>query len=43
MLLMVKREKNNWIDQIVGRNCLLKHIFEREVEGGIEVSVPLSM
>ena len=43
MLLMVKREKNNWIDQIVGWNCLLKHIFEKDVEGGIEVSIPVSV
>jgi hypothetical protein len=43
MLLMVKREEDNWIGQIVGRNCLLKHVFEREIERRIEVYVSVSL
>jgi len=43
MLLTVKREKYNWIGQIAGRNCLLKHVFEREIEGRREVYVSLSI
>jgi hypothetical protein len=34
VLLTLKRE--NWIGQIVRWNCLLKHVFEREIEGSIE-------
>jgi hypothetical protein len=35
MLLMLKREKNDGIGRIVRRSCLLKHVFEGEIEGKI--------
>jgi hypothetical protein len=38
VLVTVKREKDNWIGKIVRRNCILKHVFEREIEGRIEVT-----
>ena len=28
----IKRMKANWIGYILGRNCLLKHIIEGEIE-----------
>ena len=34
----VKRRKANLIGHILSRNCLLKHIIEGEVGGGIEVT-----
>jgi hypothetical protein len=33
----VKRRKTNWIDHILHRNCLLKHISEGKIQGRIEV------
>jgi hypothetical protein len=33
----VKRRKTNWIDHILHRNCLLKHIIEGKIDGRIEV------
>jgi hypothetical protein len=27
----------NWIGHILRRNCLLKHIIKRKIEGGIKV------
>lgn len=35
MLLTVEREKNDWIGQVVRKSCLLKHVFEGEIEGRI--------
>ena len=32
----IKRRKANWIGHILRRNCLLKHIIEEKMEGGIE-------
>ena len=32
------RRKGNWIGHILRRNCLLKHITEGKIEGGIEVT-----
>jgi len=32
-----KRE-DNWIGHILCRNCLLKHIIERKIEGKIEMT-----
>jgi hypothetical protein len=29
----IKRRKTNWIDHILRRNCLLKHIIEGKMEG----------
>jgi hypothetical protein len=37
ILHTVKRRKTNWIGHILRRNCLLKHIIEGKIEGGIEV------
>jgi hypothetical protein len=34
----IKRRKANWISHILQRNCLLKHIFEENIEGEIEVT-----
>jgi len=34
---LVKRREDNWIGHTVRRNCLLKHIIERKIEGRIEV------
>ena len=31
----VKRRKANWIGHILCRNCLLKHVIEVKIEGGI--------
>ena len=38
ILHTVKRRKVNWIGQVLRRNCLLKHIIRRKIEGGIEVT-----
>jgi hypothetical protein len=34
----VKRRKANWIGHILCRNCLVKHIIEGKIEGGIQVT-----
>jgi hypothetical protein len=34
----IKRRKSNWIGHILCMNCLLKHIIEGKIEGGIEVA-----
>jgi hypothetical protein len=33
----VKRRKADWIGHILRGNCLLKHVIEGKVEGGIKV------
>jgi hypothetical protein len=33
----IKRRKANWIGHILRRNCLLKHVIERKIEGRIEM------
>jgi hypothetical protein len=38
ILHTIKRRKAEWIDHILRRNCLLKHITEGKIEGGIEVT-----
>jgi hypothetical protein len=38
ILHTIKRRKANWIGQIVRRNCLLKHIIERKMQGRIDVT-----
>ena len=32
----IKRRKANWIGHILCRNCLLKHVIEGKIGGGIE-------
>jgi hypothetical protein len=34
----VKRRKDNWVGHILRRNCLLKHIIEGKIRGGVEVT-----
>jgi hypothetical protein len=34
----ITRRKDNWIGHILRRNCLLKHIVERKIEGNVEVT-----
>jgi hypothetical protein len=31
------KKKANWIGHLWGRNCLLKHVIEGKIEGGIEM------
>jgi hypothetical protein len=38
ILYAIKRWKANWIGHILRRNWLLKHFFEGEIEGRIEVT-----
>jgi hypothetical protein len=35
ILYTLKRRKANWIGHMLSRNCLLKHIIEERVEGGV--------
>jgi hypothetical protein len=28
---------NNWIDEILRRNCILKHVIEGNINGGIDM------
>jgi hypothetical protein len=39
VLQTIKRTKANGIGHILHRNCLLKHVTEREIEGRIKVTV----
>jgi hypothetical protein len=36
-ILQTNRRKDNWIGHILCRNCFLKHVIERKIEGRIEV------
>jgi hypothetical protein len=38
ILLERSKWKSNWIGHILRRNCLLKQVFEGEINGGIEVT-----
>jgi hypothetical protein len=38
ILQTIKRRKVKWIAHILLRNCLLKHVIEGQIEGGIEVA-----
>jgi hypothetical protein len=44
VLLRVKEQRNilheigNWIGHILRRNCLLRHVIEGKIKGGIEVT-----
>jgi hypothetical protein len=38
ILHTTKRSEANWIGNILRRNCLPKHIIERNIEEGIEVT-----
>jgi len=33
----IRKQKANWIGQILRRNCLLKQIIERKIKGEMEV------
>jgi hypothetical protein len=33
ILHAMQRRKTNWIGHILSRNCLLRHVIERKVEG----------
>ena len=37
-LRTIQKRKVNWISHILSENCLLKHIIERKIGGGIEVT-----
>jgi hypothetical protein len=37
ILHTIKRRKANWIGHILRRNCLLKHVIERKLEGRVEM------
>jgi hypothetical protein len=38
VLQTMKVRKANWIDHILRRNCILKHVIEGNIDGGIEVT-----
>jgi hypothetical protein len=38
ILHTIKRRKANWIGHILRRNCLLKHVIGRKIEGRIETT-----
>jgi hypothetical protein len=38
VLRTANRRNANWIDHILCKNCLLKHVIERKIEGRIEVT-----
>ena len=38
ILPTVKRRKANWIGHICHRNCLLKHVTDRKIDGRLEVT-----
>jgi len=38
ILHKIKRRKSNWIGHILRRNCLIKHVIERKIEGRTEVT-----
>jgi hypothetical protein len=38
ILHTVKRRKANWMGHILRGNCLLKHVIEGKIEGGVEVT-----
>jgi hypothetical protein len=33
-----KRKKGHWVGHILHRNCLLKHVIERKLDGRIEIT-----
>jgi len=34
----IRKQKANWIGQVLGRNCLLQLVIEGMIKGGIEVT-----
>jgi hypothetical protein len=38
ILHTIQRRKANWIGYILRRNCSLKHVIERKLEGRIEIT-----
>jgi hypothetical protein len=39
-LKTITRKKAKWIGHILCRDCLLKHVFEGEIEGKLAVTAP---
>jgi hypothetical protein len=37
VLWTIKTRKNNWIDYILRRNCLLRQVIEARIEGRLEM------
>jgi hypothetical protein len=37
ILNRIKRSKGKWTGHIMRRSCLIKHVIEGKIEGGIEV------
>jgi hypothetical protein len=37
-LQIIKRRKATWIGHILRRNCILKHVIERKMDGSVEVT-----
>ena len=35
---IIRKRKTNWTSHILCKSCLLKHVIERKIEGGIEVT-----
>jgi hypothetical protein len=38
ILNRIKRSKGQWIDHILRRNCLIKHVIEGKIDGRIQVT-----
>jgi len=38
ILQILKRMNANWIDHILHRNCLLKHLIQGQIEGRISLT-----
>jgi hypothetical protein len=38
ILHTIRRSKDNWIGHTLHRNCLLKHVSEGKIDGGMEVT-----
>jgi hypothetical protein len=43
ILSKIKREKAKWIGHILHKNCLLKHMTEGKIQGGIEGNIKRRM
>jgi hypothetical protein len=38
ILYEIKIRKANWVGSVLCRNCLLKHVIECKMEGGVQVT-----